>query len=104
MKAAVNQSFENLSQVTEALSLKKSYGVEIILPDGERRHFRSKSCSKKEAEQEILAYVASIESYLNRPVFWRYAGEKVYRMGELIPKGMLRQRMKKAILRFFDLD
>jgi hypothetical protein len=105
MKAAVNQSFENLSQVTEALSLSRRYGAEIILPDGERRYFRSRSCGKKDAEKEILAYVASIESYLNRPVFWRFAGDKVYRMGELnAPKGLLRQKIKKAVLEFFDLD
>ncbi|WP_209124503.1 DUF6018 family natural product bioysynthesis protein [Alkalihalobacillus sp. BA299] len=105
MKAAVNQSFETLSQVTEAFSSNRRYGAEIILPDGERRYFRSRSCSKKEAEKEILVYVASIENYLNRPVFWRFAGDKVYRMGNLdAPKGKLRQKIKKAVLEFFDLD
>lgn len=105
MKAAANQSFENLSQVTDALSMKRRYGVEIILPGGERRYFRSKSCIKQEAEKEILAYVASIESYLNRPVFWRYAGDKIYRMGQLdAPKRMLQKKITKVILEFFDLD
>lgn len=104
MKAVVNQSITSLSQVREVMSLQRSYAVEIILPDGERRHFRSKNCSKKEAEKEILAYVASIETYLDKPVFWRYAGESVYRMGELVPKGMFVQRLKKGLLSFFELN
>ncbi|WP_066412800.1 DUF6018 family natural product bioysynthesis protein [Sutcliffiella cohnii] len=106
MKAvASKQSFESLSQISEVLKFNRRFNAEIILPNGERRYFRSKSCSKKEAEKQILAYVASIENYLNRPVFWRYAGDKVYRMGQHdAPKGTLRKKIKRAFVRLFELE
>lgn len=97
--------------IEEVMEAKKPRQAEIILPNGERRHFYPKNCtSRRMEERKTMEYVKALEEQVGRTLAYRFAGEKMYRFSSQASltaasapmRGL--QYIKHKVAEFFDLD
>jgi hypothetical protein len=84
----------------------KRASVEILLRNGNRRHYRCKAQTQYAALKEVLTFIQSIEVAEGEQVYWRFKGEKVFHYGSQMPQQYSRlEKIKNKIYNFiFDED
>lgn len=59
----------------------KSYCVQVVLPNGEKRYLRCIGKTKEKALKEAVTFVKSIEVNEGKQVYWRFTGDNLFHLG-----------------------
>ncbi|KZE67932.1 hypothetical protein AWM68_17310 [Fictibacillus phosphorivorans] len=76
--------------------------AEILLKNGDRRIYRAKSLTQKNAKREVVSFVAAVERATGEKVIWRFKGEETYQFStNFTSQPSLFQKAKKSLLDYF---
>jgi hypothetical protein len=82
--------------------------AQIIMPNGNRRFFRSKSLDHKTAIKEVLTFVNAVEELTGERVMWKLKGENTYHLstnftGPVSLPQRISTSFQKVLKYFFDI-